>query len=700
MTFPGVLLSRLSVQVALGVGAGGVLLDVSSYVRAESAVTRDWGRDDSFFDIEPGTFSFELDNQDGRFTPGNVASPLSTLLTEGLSACLQVETRLVAGRVRRIEPVFRGDNADWAAVRITCDDMLGQAARTRLLPAWDALVNSAGMLGLWKFDEPAGATEAADSGPNSLPSFTAAPQFGYTPTFGLESIEGFTDTQALGGGSGSLNSQFVTQMSGLDFRYPTNEAGAYGFWWTPITPSGGATEYFGFRVALRGGSYFRVTAGFNSGDQLGVAVNDPFFIAPAAAVPLGTPVYVAVVPDVVGSDLRVRLYIDGVLAATDTDPLIGTNTSANLSPARITLSMRSSVASSSFRLSRISHTLNPVDESQLVPASTTEAGLLELVEQVTPGVTFDTLPAALSDVLAVRPDFEDASALDLINMVVRSQQGYVYPVTTGTLTNPTEVVTVRERVRSRTVDYEFNVESELSGAPEFVRDLTNAVSEARVSNGDSSTTVLDRSLIDRFGNASDSDTVVLERVFDMRAWGFDRLTRGANDALSVTSVVVDAMTTPTDRSADLLALTPGDVVRLTGLPGDVLGFTTWDGWFIGGRERHGADAHEFTLYLTPMLNSIGIYGDSLYMAGDEFTLAADISNSATSISVASSSLARLTTTEVPFTVQIAREQMTVTACTGATPQVLTVTRGVNGTPALAHLAGDGLSVVPSSTYAF
>ena len=688
-----------SLAVALGVGADGALVDVSAFADLEEGVSRSWGRDDAFYDVPPGLFSFTLNNKDGRFTPGNVASPLVTLLTEGLAASAQVGSRIVAGQVRRIEPEFPGDEAGWARVRVSCEDMLGVASRTRLTAVWDALVSTAGALGYWKFDEPVGSVAAADSGPYALPSFRAASVFPYVPTFGATELDWVGDTQAQGGGSASLDSRFETNIPATNFGYAANEAGAYGFWWTPTTPSGDGSTYFQFRVSTQGGNYFSVEAGFSDGDQLGVSVNNSGR-GPSSVLPLNVPVYVSLVPTIVGSDLSVALFVDGVLATTRTHAHTGDVTAAGLAPKKIQLSMRSSGAASEFRISRITHTLARVNENLIVDPNTTEAALLSLVDTLTPGLTFNTFPAALSPVTAVRPDFADQSALDLINLIITSEQGHVYPVTTGTLLNPVEALTVRERIRTKTYAYEFDVEDELSGAPDFIRDITNLVSESRVRNGVDERTVVDRALIPRAGNSSESDTVVLGDVADLRSWGLDRIRRGANETMQIASVVVDAMTTPTDRSADLLALVPGDGVRVTGLPNAVLGFTAWDGWFLGAEETHTIDRHEFRLHFAPILPDTGIYGTSLYMAGGDLTLSGSINSSVTSISVATSSLAKLTTTETPFTIQFGREQLTVTAVTGATPQVLTVVRGANGTPASSHTAGAVLEVVPSAVYAF
>ena len=693
------LLPRIStLQVALGVGVGGALVDVSSFADLEDGVSRSWGRDDSFYDVWPGSFSFTLNNADGRFTPENVGSVLVTTLTEGAAACLVVGSRVVAGRVRVIAPDFPNGDSSWARVRVTCEDMLGEASRTRLLPVWDALVASAGALGYWKFDEVVGSVVAVDSGPNVLPSFQAGSVFGAVPTFGEDVLPWVGDTQARGGGSGSQFRRFEVPLEVADFGYESGSGGAYGFWYTPISFVADASQHFVFGVDLTSGDYFEVERGYSfSGDfPLGVSINGGLSGNGAVLVD-DVPVYVSVVADISGSDLRVRFYVDGVLIATKTDTATGT-TSEALTPSKIRLYLQSSSAASDYLISRISHTVSPVEE-QLLVSPDTEGDLLTLIAASTPNITLNTLPTQLSTAPTTPPDFADQSALDLLNEIINTEQGDIYPTTTGTLTNPTETLTIRERTRPRNVTYTFDVADELSGAPDFIRDIRNLVSEVRVRNGTIDTTVVDRTLIRRAGNASSSDRVVLANLGDLRQWGQDRLFRGSNTRMQIASVVVDAMTTPTDRSADLLALVPGDRVQFTGLPSTVLGFDTWDGWFLGAEETHTISRHDFKLHFMPALADTGIWDTDRFMDAGELTTTTGYSAVATSIVVATTG-DLLSSTETPYTIQIDDEQMTVTAVVNATNQTLTVVRGVNDTTAAAHAIEAVVSVVPESLFAF
>lgn len=152
------LLPRLDINVALGVGVSGALVDVSGHVRLPDTITYRWGRVDAFRGVDPGTFSFALDNFDGRYTPENPNSSLDTTLVEGAAACLQVGTRLTYGRVRSIEPEFPGDDAAWAIVRVTCEDGFGDAGRAEFPDVTRGSAFGVGCGGFWPFDDVEGSS--------------------------------------------------------------------------------------------------------------------------------------------------------------------------------------------------------------------------------------------------------------------------------------------------------------------------------------------------------------------------------------------------------------------------------------------------------------------------------------------------------------------------------------------------------------
>lgn len=573
---------RLSLQVALGVGAAGALVDVSSYARLDDGLRYRWGRDDAFNGVEPGTFSFVLDNADGRFTPENASSPLTTKLSEGARACVSVGGRLTAGTVRSVEPEFPGGAAAWATVRVTCEDGLGDAGRAEFPDVTRGAAFGVGCGGFWPFDDVEGSS--------SFRGVTGRERALYVSGQVTTTLE--VDPSVIGNppqvtfttdatGSGDVRSVTAPGLlSTVDYA----DGQFVSVWVTPRNYTSSVT----FTAILDDGVQ-RTEARFG-------IVGNQFFIFETAlpgdvyfdGLYIDTPYYLTVSADN-------RFWVNGELVYTGS-PLsaaggnyveisFGTDTSVSVSGLSITDARTDAGAA----------------------AGAPNATMYELVGQTT-GLSYAAAPSDLSESQVGTGDFS-GSALDLLNLYLMTEQGDAYITTTGTLTAPTATLNMRPRNRPSAVDYTFDVGRELSGAPEFIRDLTNLVSRVTVEGPNRDTIVDDSTLVARAGRASSSDTVMLLEDRDRTAWGQDRLIRGANTKLRIASVVVDAMTTPTDRSADLLALVPGDRVQFTGLPSTVLGFDTWDGWFLGADERHSTEAHEFLLHFTPVLPDAAVYND-------------------------------------------------------------------------------------------
>jgi len=409
-------------------------------------------------------------------------------------------------------------------------------------------------------------------------------------------------------------------------------------------------------------------------------------------------VYVTFNVRVNGVNIDVDLYVDGsVVQRSGFTAHGGATTPADLAVRRIIITPGSPTSTSSYRVSRVTHTRDRARD-YLARDTNTLKGIVNYLVEATEGVTY-SVPAELSNPGTFIDNVEGDSALDLLNDVLKAEQGYVRAVTSGTLLAPTEQLVLRERRRPTTVTTSFSVRDELADAPAFVRDIRNLISTLRVDTPETRLIVQDNNLRARAGNASDAERLVTTDLIYSRAWGQDRIVRGSGSQMQIQSVVVDAMTTPTNRAADILALVPGDRVQFTGLPSTQLGFTTFDGWFLGAEERHTIDEHAFELYFAPIIPNLGKYGTARYAADGVLSLSAGINSSVTSMSVATTG-PRFTQTELPTTVIVDSEEMTVTAVSGATPQVFTVTRGVNGTTAAAHSSAALVEIKPTYVYGF
>lgn len=676
-------------QIAMGVGTSGALTDVSSYADLAAGVQRSWGRRTEFEDIAPGVFSFVLDNSDGRFTPGNTSSPLATTVTEGMQVCWNAGGRLVAGTILAIEPTFPSDESAWAQIRITCDDMLGAAGRRELGDTLaKSIVSGANPYLYWPLDDPAtGATVAAEQSGNIQPNIELI-----NGLFTLGTAASiFSNSQLQMGGSYSAftNKPFTT------ISYATSSMGAWGCWVTPTAATSGGE----IRVYLVGlGLFLRLGIdGFTNSYIMRLGSNNvtSTSVFPAADVPH----YLSAVITYSGSSsITGEFFIDGVSQGTCAwgGSPSGLATDALRTPSYVGFN-GGSVSAGQINFSLLSHTASRLNLEYAYP--TTESNAFTAVDQAVSEVTLDSLPAALSS--ATVQVVADGSALDAFNAILRTEQGSMYSKVTGTLTSPTQTVVIRERARPSSATATWDVELELDGAPEFVRDVTNMVSSITASGPTRTVTYADRTLATRVGSANTTESVLNTNYVDLLMWAQDRLQRGANVQLRVASVTIDAMTTPTDRTSDLLALVPGDRYQFTGLPSTQLGFSTWDGWLLGVDESHTLEEHKFTLYFQPVLPATAIFDTNYFMGDTDLTLSASLTSGATTMSVATAtSTTKLETSTFPYTLIIDSEQVTVTACTSATPQVATITRGVNGTSAAAHSSGAAVEVAVPSLYAF
>jgi len=687
-------MGRLTQSLAMGVGSSGAMTDVSTYVDLEAGVSRSWGRKGEFDDTPPGTFSFVLDNADGRFTPGNTASALATTVTEGMSVCWKLDdgsgnTRLVAGTIQSIEPAFPSGESAWAQVRITCDDMLGNAGRRTVGSLTNALFDASSGVALWPLTEDAEAPYALQSrGLGNLKmTLGASAELGYAASH----IRVEDSVCAVGEAGG------IGLFSGL-VDLPSVSATTRGGWGMWVER---ASDLSVFHAMVR--NYYIL-----SGSNIEiVATNSSTYLVPgsgsnivAPALSTGTAHYISFTTTTSGTypsiAMTIELFVDGVSAGTSA---YSGGTILRVSSAQ-TLEIRpvsGSLWTNTSYVSRIA--FSPVVINETPVSTTTAPPRLAAIAATTPEITFDTLPT-LATALQGPLVESSGSALDEINRFVRGEQGYVYTATTGTLTSPTQKVKLRSRDRTATPLYTFGVEADGSGSTEFIRDVTNLVSRVTVAGTDVSVTYADSTLAARAGSNDTTEDVPLFDYTDVFTWATDRTARGANVNLRAASFTVDAFTTPTNRAADLLALVPGDRIQITGLPSTQLGFSTWDGWFLGADEEHTLTSHEFTLYLSPVLATPGIYDTNYWMADGALTLSSSIATAgATTMSVATTG-PRLETSAVPYDLLVDSERVTVTACTGATPQVATITRGVGGTTATTHTTAAVIEVPTSSLYGF
>lgn len=582
-------MARIALGVALGLGASGAMIDVSSYVQLERGIERSYGRTRQYDDIEPGQFSFVLENADGRFTPDNAASPYATKLVEGMPACVSVGGRLTPGRVQTIEPTFPEGEPNRAQVLVSGEDMLGTGSRDTLDAGWrDALVRAGTPRGYYPFDDPEDAPAAADQSGLGAGRILFTTYLG-TVTFGEAGAE-HDRVRITGDGD--------ARIVGAD-DYVIASARYMSFWLQPIETTG--------TLAIRIGHYtFRQTAG-----QLQLS-NPIDTVTMADPIIAGREYFVEV------DQIARTLTVDGVLIGACSTGFISGPAPVDSNPIALEWGL---TAGTDVYLSDLAFTDARV-RGDLLQAATNNGGAtqwLELVEGINTTFTFSALPTGLNP-SPLSVDGSGASLLSVINDVLTAEQGHAYSVGAGTLTAPTESVVVRARDRAQTVTASFDVAADLGLAPAFERPIRDLVSRVEARTPSARVVVTNADVAARAGSSSTSAQLPFVLDGAARSWAEDRILRGANTRLQATRIVIDAMTTQTDRSADLLALVPGDRIRLTNLPSTQLGYTTWDAWIVGAKETHNLTEHTFEFYIAPVLDPPALFGTDRFATGGRCTL--------------------------------------------------------------------------------
>lgn len=696
-------------KFAMGIGAAGAMVEVTADVLLnEGGVSRRWGRQSTFSDTSPGQFAFTLDNRDGKYTPDNPSSSLATRVTEGMRVSWELNGTLRSGKISGTQLIFPSEGkADAARLRVTVSDVLAVAARTSWDSLADGMVEGAGRFVSWPLDDDVTSPVAVEASNSFRPPLTKfMPDVpGHAVTFGVPGVPQMGGTAVMFSAplnSGGFEYQVGLRSTAMDFVYPTDAD--FGYWSMWVKPT--QDEVTGYtwgteRMVVEFGIYKLIVSVTNYIVSMSWDAS-PFgtFTDIATISPGWNHISVRLFRPLLSSDaIRATLYLNGVARSPSISNLGLPISATKTASARIELANNIADPATTATFARFSHTLRPVPEVAGVGVDAT--GRLGAIAATVPGLVLDTLPADLSPALL---GVDSAtSALDAFSTVIRGEQGHIWSDTSGTLLAPVEKVKVRARTRPEAVTSTFSTNTDIEGAPDLQRNATNMVSSVTVTGPNGKVAVYQRDLEARVGSANTSASVALANPSDLEAFGQDRILRGVNRGIDVVSFNIDPGGTSANRWAELMALTPGLRYRVADLPVAQLGVSTWDGWFLGGAESHDGERSMFTLYFEPVLARTAIYDTDRYMAGGVLSLSSNITNSATTMSIATSVVGTTFTTaggDLPLDVVMGTEQMRVTAVTSATPQVFTITRGVNGTTAVAHTSGELLELVTQSLYAY
>lgn len=729
---------------AMGIGVGGDLVDVTDDVMwNESGITRSWGNKSAFQATNPGSYQFVLKNHfepedpqttgvTGQYTPDNPNSPLAVTPFEGMECSWQVNDDLRHGIITSIHPLFSGNTPEGARLVVTVGDALTTLSRTDIEGSlYETLLTNSEPYAFWLMNEVTGHDVILDSiGNNHMLNFASLGQPDRVPILrGYAAPNGFdaAETQSRWVTAAVNISEYGRGVSyigadgrnGIDqhWAYEPGELGWFSFFYTHHgfgnPQNSGFFQAFwgtyagGFTgmnlIWYGGGSTWGCYMGIDDqgGSGAGDAMDGPILVD-------DTTYHIAIRVYYTGSNgttcnIHADLYVDGVFAGSLTKT--GGTPDMALRPYLIDVEWynlnvaQGANLNAHVTLSHMVHSANRINLHSLIPGS-----LGTRLEAMFDGTDtpYDTIPDEFYAVPYPGGSTDPSTFLGGVQEVLDTSQGYIYTKTTGTLLAPDEKVMVRWRDRptSDEVTASLSAKYDILDQPGFVRDITDFVSRVNVSGIDISEIVTRNNLHSRVGTASASLRTLYTEHTDLRAAGQDRILRGTPRGVGIISVKVDARSTGQGQIGDasrwdiLTEGIPGNRYRITDLPEDELGYDEIDVWLIGGREVHDGERHLFEWFFEPVLEDHIIYQSTSattgprYAAAGKLSLSASATSGATTISVATTGPKfTVVGANLPVDIIIDDEELRVTAATGATPQVLTVTRGVNGTTAAAHSSG-------------
>lgn len=674
----------------------GVWTDVTSLVYVGSVEIR-VGRDSPASGIQPGTLDLDLDNTDGRFTPDNPTSVHYPDFVEGKR--IRVVVTLGAstyprfvGRIVTLEPTYPSDDPAQSVTHVAAVDSLGDLARITLPSYLEAKARAqvatavaffpltdpdehVGMFDVLDFAEPlriydripgtgridASADDTLGDGQSYVQLFTGKGL--WHRSVGLPSLLAVAGGPLYVQACVKVSSSSYGEVLAIGNRRRDNIDQLVRVRWTSTgfivdSYDGGVSTGSSAAVAADDGWHYLVVKADSSGDSL---VVDGGTTATSGGSFTGTPRYLSV-----GGDMDLTIGQMSVAIFALVGPISGNATSAVISGYDFTLTEYKAALEDAANVSDIQATLS------WSSAPTPKATPAFFVGQ-------DGLTALI----------------DLVN----SRSGIAYAVPSTFNTQTVQLVDTAD-FRPTTPALTIDAEGDLSASPTMLREIVERVAVSKASSPLQSVTVVDDTVTGVGAATAEVDTVLADKN-DLRAVATDRIARGASARLRPSSLTIDLATTANDLYAAFFALTPGDRIRLSGLPSTYFGFSYIDGYVEGWTERPNDNGYEVTFDLSPAdappeaLADDATYGRATFGDG-VCTLTSDITSSATSLSLTFTGSALLSTAagDYPLDLDVNGERVTIASAPagGSSPRTLTVTRGVAPTVARAHSAGEPVDV--------
>lgn len=654
--------------------SGWTWVDITGYALARVRISR--GRQDRDGQTPPARCQLTLADPVGRFIPQQPTSPYHGQLRRNTPLNVQVSVGGVW--YDRFTGFIDTITVQWQptqnTVTVTASGVTRRLAQ-RDAPTRGALyravtATSIGLRAYWPLEDGSGSTSAASAVPGAPPlEVVGSPQFGQAaPPSGVASLMFPAGAFLVGRMANASGTSWRVECVVAYEQVPVGGRRILS-WLTTGSATGWNLESLptGFRCR-----------GFYETSSTSTLVQDTSTVV--LPVP-GQLHHLRVDTYVVGSDMVTDLYVDGVLAGTDTlasascsPPTYirvnpdGNNDTAS-TPSSGHVAIWAPVPASSTTAEAATGRLGDTAADRMEAASNEEDVPLDTIASAT--ATEVMGPAPVGTYLEI---MRDAEATDG-GMLVESVGGRL-------------TYTPRVDLQNRAVDLALTF-AQLAGPFAPTADdggLVNDVTARRPSGG-SEARVVDDASVAAEGRYEGRITVSPRwdaRLADLAGWA---VRHGTIDELRYPVLAVNLLDKPALRSA-WVAIDLGARIQVTGLPTD-LPPGPIDVMLLGYTED--LDAYQWTVQAncTPYSPWLVAVRDTDRRDTAGSTLAASATSTSTSLSVATSTGPLWTTAaaDLPLDLWVGGEQVRVTAVAGASsPQTMTVTRAVNGV-VKAHTSG-------------
>jgi len=590
-------------------------VDVSQYVEALKDITITRGRGDELNGIQPSRWSVTLDNKDGRFTPGNTASPYYPNVKKGRRIRVRAMWPLATSYADRASgyvdewPVIWPDGTSgMSTVTVTASSRSGRLSRgAELHSIIEEEILYDGVSAYYPFGDPEGTTRAGNVSTIAQPPMSAAP---------IGSGGGIFFGNSTGPGTDGLTAALFTPVdasNGFYMRGLLDQAVVDTSLHTTFSMecfflSTGTTSQSLVRLDHQSPGDLAFTELYIEFPSMKLTATgfgiDPvnYLLHSAGAVNDGATHHALIRETISGGSHTATLFLDGVQVATSTQAITAFGSRDRFSAGGAALGI------GMFR-GTLSHVAVTAGTTELTAARIlahanaglngfsgegSDARIIRLARYAGVPASEVNTETGLSASI-VNQITNDKTALALMTEVSDTEGGILFDARDGTLTfharshRYNTAVTMTLSATSQEIEADLQPKLDDQG-------LLNDLTAAR--DGGVSTRIVDSASVLDYGLYRESITLLTtsdNEVVDAANW---KVQTRSTPGVRIPVVSVDLLNCSSAQKTALLAREIGDRITLSGLPSQAPA-VSMDFFIEGYTEVIGAESYKMTFNLSP-----------------------------------------------------------------------------------------------------